>query len=627
MSPLLLTFFAWPLSAFGAEAVVVLPEGASWEDLRHPGVGFAEGGRGRVRRLTVDDSGADWLASLGVDVALMPPPPTAEGYRSPNEMVQAIDGLVERSDGLVQRVDLGLSAQGRPIVAMRLTDTTEPMASARILGTHHGDEPISATVALETAVQLAEGHLRGDSLMSDLLQRMEIWVVPHVNPDGLLAQTRHNAHDVDLNRNYGHLWRADEYRPGEWAFSEPETLAVQALAVRRPPALGLSLHSGAANIGWVWNHTTAPTADAAVLTQMADEYAALCTMPDFWTTNGAAWYPTNGDTNDWSYASWGTLDFTLELSETKAPAPDDIDRVVDAHIEAIVDFIATPELSSGRIFDDTTGRSVAATIVHTETGSLIRTSSDGRYARPTAAGTLRVDVPGHLSVELSASAPHTDVSVTASLQTDPVAVWPPILRAGAAAVIDTSSLGGDASLHPPGSPSSRLPSSGALSLQSQPPGIWVIEGTDALGILRVNGETAAHIEEVVRTADGWAVSLDRGGHGRELWLVVDGQLDTQLIADTNDTRLLVLEDQVPDEDEGIVDLAIWGPGGPTWIHDLHGEMWTEETVTPGTGGLDTGQPRVPRDAQVTGCGCQAGPTSIAPWLLALVPVHLRRRRQ
>jgi len=622
-----LLMLASTTSAFGAEVVVVLPDGLSPADLRHPGVGFAEGGRGRERHLNVDASGEAWLATLGIESRPLSPPPTAEGYRSPEEMVQAIEDLVDQSHDLAARVDLGHSVDGRPIVGLRLSATTEPRARLRILGAHHGDETISATVALETAHELVAAWAAGDDAVVDLFDETELWIVPHVNPDGVHAHTRHNAQDVDLNRNYGYLWRSDEYHPGVRAFSEPEARAVQALAVRAPPALGLSLHSGASNFGWVWNHTLDPAPDAAMLSEMADDYAVLCTMPGFWTTNGAAWYPTNGDTNDWSYGRWGTLDFTLELSEAKAPAPDAIDAVVNAHLDAILDFVVQTELSTARFIDSTTGRPVAATVLDPTTGSLSRTTSDGRHARVSSDNDVLVRVPGYREMELPGSGHHADVAVVPELRMQADAVWPPLLRAGDAALVDTAALGDAVRVHPPGHPAIPLHGHEALSLAGLPPGLWVVEGTQGLGVLRVNGESAARVDRIERDTDGWHLSLDQGGHGRVLWLVVDGRLDRRLTADTIDTALFVAEASVPGDDAGIVDLAIWGPGGPTWVHDLHGQMRTHDSPTPGTSGLDTGQGWTPRDGRVTGCGCQASPTGFSPLLLALVPVHLRRRRR
>jgi protein MpaA len=71
--------------------------------------------------------------------------------------------------------------------------------------------------------------------------------VPTVNPDGLAAHRRQNAHGVDLNRNwpvgwvhYGRPW--DGYYSGPRPMSEPENRAMRAFILRVRPALTIWYH-------------------------------------------------------------------------------------------------------------------------------------------------------------------------------------------------------------------------------------------------------------------------------------------------------------------------------------------------------------------------------------------------
>src|SRR5262245_49145273 len=63
------------------------------------------------------------------------------------------------------------------------------------------------------------------------LHDVDVWVVRTVNPDGLAADTRGNAHGVDLNRNWAHNWKpipsSSGYYSGPGPFSEPETRAMR----------------------------------------------------------------------------------------------------------------------------------------------------------------------------------------------------------------------------------------------------------------------------------------------------------------------------------------------------------------------------------------------------------------
>jgi hypothetical protein len=226
-----------------------------------------------------------------------------------------------------------VSRAGRPITGLRITHSAEPTWSLRILGAHHGDEPVSAAVALTLAQRLVNDPSR-------VPDGAEVWIVPVVNPDGLAAHTRVNAGGVDLNRNYDYEWGAAT-NPGSAPFSEPETRAIRALTRARTWLGGLTLHSGATNIGWPWNYTTAErAADEPRMARIGEQYLSVTTAPDFWATNGADWYATHGDSTDWAYGRWGVPEFTVELCDQKAPR--DPAGVADWHIDALLDWIVRP---------------------------------------------------------------------------------------------------------------------------------------------------------------------------------------------------------------------------------------------------------------------------------------------
>jgi murein peptide amidase A len=130
---------------------------------------------------------------------------------------------------------VGRSVQGRPIVATRYGDATSDR-TVLVVGVIHGDERAGLRI------------VRALRRRAPTLEGAQLWVIPTVNPDGLRAHTRKNAHGVDLNRNYPYRWRDDVphsngYYPGPRPASEPETRAVIAFAEKIrldlvPPALG-----------------------------------------------------------------------------------------------------------------------------------------------------------------------------------------------------------------------------------------------------------------------------------------------------------------------------------------------------------------------------------------------------
>jgi protein MpaA len=66
-----------------------------------------------------------------------------------------------------------------------------------------------------------------------------------MNPDGTAADTRQNAHGVDLNRNFPYQWQPishPTYYSGSQPVSEPETRAAIQLVRRIKPAVTIWYH-------------------------------------------------------------------------------------------------------------------------------------------------------------------------------------------------------------------------------------------------------------------------------------------------------------------------------------------------------------------------------------------------
>ncbi len=129
-----------------------------------------------------------------------------------------------------ERTVVGHSVQGRPIVAVR---NGEPSAPERVLviGCVHGNEAAGMRVAR---------RLIGAAPLLDAA----LWIVPTLNPDGVAADTRGNAHGVDLNRNFPFGWRpldGLEYS-GTGALSEPESRAARRLILGIRPDVTIWFH-------------------------------------------------------------------------------------------------------------------------------------------------------------------------------------------------------------------------------------------------------------------------------------------------------------------------------------------------------------------------------------------------
>lgn len=103
---------------------------------------------------------------------------------------------------------------------------------------------------------------------------------------------------------------------------------------------------------------------------LARAYQDGCTTNGFRYTNGANWYVTNGDTNDWSYGMWGDLDTTLEVTTTKTPPVAQISTFVAEHRQATINYmLKTFQGIHGVMTDQETGDPLDGTVTATFTAS------------------------------------------------------------------------------------------------------------------------------------------------------------------------------------------------------------------------------------------------------------------
>jgi murein peptide amidase A len=130
-------------------------------------------------------------------------------------------------------LDLGDSVQGREIVAVEVAGA-RPRTAVLVVGCIHGNEPAGIAIARAlTRVRPPAG--------------VALWIVSDLNPDGVAAGTRQNAHGVDLNRNFPTRWQAQSgtFASGPNPLSEPESRIAYRLIQRVRPAVSIWFHQQA----------------------------------------------------------------------------------------------------------------------------------------------------------------------------------------------------------------------------------------------------------------------------------------------------------------------------------------------------------------------------------------------
>ncbi len=360
---------------------------------------------------------------------------TDASYKDPAMTEALLRAYAQRFPKVAQLVEIGKSRQGRSIWALKLHHGGQPedaVPQVLINGAHHGVELAALEFAIDGCAYLAE-HAETDPEVSDWLQRLTVWCVPLVNPDGnhlYVHVSKHggrkNGRDtdgngrpdptdgVDLNRNYPYRWhtlgegashsdpRRAWYR-GPRAGSEPETQTMLRLADDRRFLTSVSFHTQANAILVPYTIPQAPDPEPNEAWSIAEAMAQRAGPQ----VNGRHFtvkrrlYPVDGVDQDWHRAAHGTSAFLVEGTLTN-PGMERLRKMVVATrgtwMGLLQRTLAGPGLW-GRV-RDSQGRPVSAEIrvrqVATKDGERWTSRcQDGRFGRMLpATGSFDVDVVG-----------------------------------------------------------------------------------------------------------------------------------------------------------------------------------------------------------------------------------------
>jgi murein peptide amidase A len=126
---------------------------------------------------------------------------------------------------------VGKSVEGRPLECLVFGHGPDGVL---IFSTIHGSEPAGTALVQRLAENLSQ--------QPDLMNGRQVVLMPVANPDGMARRQRHNAHGVDVNRNFPASNFESGSSMGTSALSEPESVALYRVISAFRPRRIVSLH-------------------------------------------------------------------------------------------------------------------------------------------------------------------------------------------------------------------------------------------------------------------------------------------------------------------------------------------------------------------------------------------------
>ena len=359
------------------------------------------GKKGVYIDLTCTKNQTTYLLSKGIEIDILVPDLTSfykernrpavsrnfplgsmQGNYTWDELNNRFDELLSLYPNIIsERLVIGQSVEGRDIWAFKISDNPnmdEDEPEVLYTSLIHAREPVSMMSLFYFTQHLAENYTSNDEL-AYLVNNREMWFIPVINPDGYVyneliepngggmhRKNRRNTNcgngttrGVDLNRNFGYEWGADnigsssdpcsEVYRGESAFSEPEAQAVRNFILDHDFKNVLNFHTFANTYIHPFGNGSYPeepdlTSHREIGEEMArhnDYFVGTCLESIFYTVNG--------DASDWSYGEAGLISFAPEVGSYSAhfwPSENDVEELCSSQVypNTIFSFVAGSDI-------------------------------------------------------------------------------------------------------------------------------------------------------------------------------------------------------------------------------------------------------------------------------------------
>jgi len=321
-------------------------------------------------------------------------------YHTNDTIASDFKALEAAYPNLAKVESLGKSVQNRDIWAIKISDNvqqdeTEP--EVKYVSTMHGDEVVGMEMTIMLAKLLLEQYGK-DARLTGLVNDLELWLIPDMNPDGTALKRRYNANYVDLNRTFPDAQNNDANSP---TGKQIEIQHMMTFNNAHNFCLSLNMHGGAVVMNYLWDTMAGDVPDIEMVEFLALGYAQLnkpmynsSSFPKG-VTNGYDWYEVNGGMQDWNYHWYNDMDFTLEISGSKWPDASTLPQYWEDNREAMLWFMTQARRGiHGVVRDQATKQPIiGAKVAVTQINKPVVTGKiNGDYHRILLPGTYTVKV-------------------------------------------------------------------------------------------------------------------------------------------------------------------------------------------------------------------------------------------
>ena len=278
-------------------------------------------------------------------------------YHTYQEMTDELHSIQMNHSNIMSLTSIGKTYEGRDLWIVKLSDNVdqeEDEPGVLFMGAHHGNEWPGVEICLFFIRYMVEQY-DNDTIpeIRNAINTTQIFLIPMVNPDGVMADTRKNcapnhgpfgysssvtSYGVNLNRNYDDPWflaylfplryylpiilpdSSFNYR-GPYPFSENETKAVKNFAEARNISISISYHSYGEFVIYPWMHTTKQTPDELLFRSVGENISSINQYYLFVKKDRLIplYGGTLGSSENWFYREKSTIAYTIEVGTERRP--------------------------------------------------------------------------------------------------------------------------------------------------------------------------------------------------------------------------------------------------------------------------------------------------------------------